>query len=81
MMFRTLSVRTTEKKLANESVWKTLVVYSTPRLTLILTDIFQGKCQSRVFPFDNTNFAEGTFSDHSEETELVKVDYERRPNN
>ena len=29
----------------------------------------------------NPGFAEGTFSDHSEETELVKVDYERRPNN
>lgn len=44
------------------------------RLTFILTDIFEGKRETRVFALDDTNFAKSTFADYTQQAEVVQVD-------
>lgn len=43
--------------------------------TLLLANIFEGKCQACVFPLDNANLSKGAFSDHAKEAEVVEVDW------
>jgi hypothetical protein len=43
------------------------------RRTLILADIFESKCQTGIFAFNDADFAKGSLSDHSEQTKVIKV--------
>jgi hypothetical protein len=59
-----LSIKTWKRQRDQERVLK---------LTFIFADVFECKCQTRVFAFNNANLAEGSLSNHSEETEVVKI--------
>jgi hypothetical protein len=39
--------------------------------TLIFANVFQSEGQTGVFPLDDTNFAEGTAADNSEQAKVV----------
>jgi hypothetical protein len=43
-------------------------------LTIVFPDILQRKGQFRIFVFDNSDFAESTFSDNSSEGEVIEAD-------
>lgn len=68
MMFLTLSERTTRVHVSgthNHTIkWR----------TFILADVFEGKCKSRIFPFNNANFAKSSLADDSEQSEVVQID-------
>jgi hypothetical protein len=46
--------------------------------TFIFPDVFESERQACVFPLDDTDFAKGTSTDDSQETEVVQVHW-RRP--
>jgi hypothetical protein len=45
------------------------------RHTFFLANIFKGERQTCIFPLDDANLSEGTFSDHAKEAEVVEVDW------
>lgn len=70
MMLRTLSERTTN--LVNIHGIAPSVAGSR---TFIFADVFEGKCQARVFTLNNANFAKGPLAHDSQKPEMIEIDW------
>jgi hypothetical protein len=43
--------------------------------TFILSYVFEGKGEARVFALDDADFAKGAFADYAQQAEVVEVDW------
>lgn len=66
MTFRTLSDRTTANMSDLQVDWKSL--------TLIFSNILEGKGQASISSLHNPYFPKGAFADDSKEAEMIEVD-------
>lgn len=86
-MFRTLSDRTT---VVEEEMILAFHVHndigqnghgasstSTPSLTFIFANVFQGERETGIFALDDSNFAKGSFADDTKQSKVVEVHYWR----
>ncbi len=43
--------------------------------TFVLSNIFESKCQARIFTLNDTNLPKCTLANNSQKTKVVQIDY------